>query len=195
VTIPPGQFPHDQQIRRALQRVSSRLTLACILVLAGCGYQQAGRYDQPMQSNYKWHSLYREDIQSIAVPIFGNRTYTRGIEFRLSEAVIKQMEERTPWKVISRDRADTILEGEITEASFLPLSHDYNTNLPQEQLLTITVKFVWKDLRNGQILGEEKSLSQSATYYPTLGEGSFVGQQLAIEKLALAVVQRLEAQW
>lgn len=163
------------------------------LISAGCGYRQNN--DNSTQRGYVWHSLYREDIRTVAVPIFTNKDFHRGIEFQLTKAVVTQMELQTPYKVVNRDKADTILEGEITTVRSNPLSLDQSTDLPQEQLMTVTVNFIWKDLRSGKILVDRKGFSQSTTYYPTLGESSYVGSQTNAEKLGLAIVQQLQAQW
>ena len=32
-------------------------------------------------------------------------------------------------------------------------------------------------------------------YYPTLGEGAFVGKQSGVERLAVGIVQELQAEW
>jgi len=160
----------------------------------GCGYNQSG--DEPKQkSDYKWRSLYRQDIDTVAVPIFTNKDFRRGLELRLSKAVVNQMEAQTPYKVVSRESADTILEGEITEIRVDTISNDYDLAIPQEQLMTVVVNFVWKDLRTGQILVERKDFEQTAPYYPTLGEGEFVGTQQSAEQLAIGIVQELQADW
>src|SRR5437868_4787436 len=62
------------------------------LFCVSCGYQQSGDYNAHPSSGYKWRSLYREDIQTVAVPIFQNKDFHRGIEFSLTRAVIKQLE-------------------------------------------------------------------------------------------------------
>ena len=62
---------------------------------------------------YHWGSLYREDIHTVAVPIFGSKDFHRGVEFQISDALVHQIEAFTPYKVVDRDKADTILEGEI----------------------------------------------------------------------------------
>src|SRR3954468_5957748 len=79
----------------------------------GCGYQRSGEFDPDVNQKYQWKSLYRTDIQTVAVPVFSTRSFQRGVETQWSSAVIKQIEQRTPYKVVSRDRAETILEGEI----------------------------------------------------------------------------------
>jgi hypothetical protein len=165
------------------------------ILLPGCGYQHSGSLDTTGNSNYKWASLYREDISTVAVPIFTNKDFRRGVEFGLTSAVIKQMEAHSPYRVASRDRADTILEGEIESVDLGTLSRDVRTNIPQEQLYTMTVNFRWKDLRSGRILLERRNYQQTAPFYSTLGEGEFVGRQSAIERLALAIVQEMQADW
>jgi hypothetical protein len=151
------------------------------LLLGGCGYHTG--------------SLYRQDVQTVAIPIFTNRTFYRNVEFDLTKAVINQLEARSPYKVVDRERADTILEGEVVEVRVGTLSESLRNALPQEQLYTVRVNFTWKNLRTGRILAQRKNFEQSVAYYPTLGEGQFVGSQNAVEKLAIAVVQELEAEW
>jgi hypothetical protein len=165
------------------------------LLLSGCGYDQAGDYNKTPHGAYQWHSLYREDVQTVAVPTFVTRDFRRGVELRLSKAVIIQLEAHSPYKVVSREHADTILEGEVAKVEVNPISHAYNENVPQEQLMILTVNFTWKDLRTGRILLERKNFQQTATFYPTLREGEFVGSQSAVEKLALGIVQEMQAEW
>lgn len=169
---------------------------ACVLLLAGgCGYQQSGDYTAAPKSGYKWASLYREDIQTVAVPIFTNKDFRRGVEFKLTSALIKQMEANTPYRVAPQERADTVLEGEITKIDLSTMSRDVRTNIPQEQLYVVTINFRWKDLRSGRILVERRNFQQTASFYPTVGEGEFVGSQSSVERLAQAIVQEMQADW
>ncbi len=173
------------------------LILSCLaaLLAAGCGYSQSNQYDGKERGNYQWHSLYRQDIRTVAVPIFRNKSFTRGIEFQLTKAVINYMESSTPYKVVAREQADTILEGDITEVKSRTISIDSHSALPQEQAITVNVSFVWKDLRTGKILAQQKGFQQDAMYFPTLGESSYQGTQSGLEKLAMAIVQQLQADW
>src|SRR5947209_3694319 len=112
-----------------MQRITPPF-LAAALILGGCGYSHPGDYNQPAHSGYQWHSLYREDVQTVAVPAFTTRAYRRGVEFSLSKAVINQLEAHSPYKVVPRERADTVLEGEITRVDVANLSQLYNENVP-----------------------------------------------------------------
>lgn len=171
------------------------ILLPCLLTLSGCGYSHNGDFGKPTQGAYQWHSLYREDVQTVAVPIFTNREFARGVEFNLSKAIINQIEAHTPYKVVPRERADTVLEGEVTQVQISTLSRRYIEAIPQEQMVILTVNFTWKDQRTGQILLERRDFQQTAQYYPTLAEGQFQGSQEAIERLAVAVAQEMQAEW
>lgn len=180
----------------AIRTASRGLLLTALLgLLAGCGYQASGDFDPDVNQRYQWKSLYRTDFQTVAVPIFTTRSFDRGVETRLSSAVIKQIEQRTPYKVVARDRAETVLEGEIEDVEVNTISQSPIVVIPQEQQLTIRCSFTWKEIKTGRILVERKGFSQSVAFYPTLGEGRFVGTQDAVEKLAVAMVQQLEAEW
>src|SRR4051812_2118332 len=88
------------------------LLILCFLLpgLSGCGYSHSG--EGSSSSGYEWRSLYREDVRTVAVPIFANKTFRRGVEFQLTQAIVVQLEAKSPYKVVARERADTVLEGE-----------------------------------------------------------------------------------
>jgi hypothetical protein len=96
---------------------------------------------------------------------------------------------------MARERADTILEGEIVGTRISKVSENLYSAVPQEQLVIFTVNFTWKDLRTGQILVERRGFEEAAPYYPTLGEGRYYGGQETAERLAVAIVQELQAEW
>ena len=181
---------------------SLRISLAAgfLALLTGCGYSAsdpAAGQTGPVGglAGYQWKSLYRDDVRTVAVPIFDNRSFRRGVEFQLTKAIVNQLEAQSPYKVVPRERADTILEGEISDIFVRTFSQDPRTALPQEQFYLVRVNFTWKDLRTGRILVERRRFEQTASFYPTLGEGQFIGSQENVERLALAIVQEMQAEW
>ncbi len=171
------------------------LLIACLALLGtsgGCAYHQAGEHGS---DGYHWSSLYRQDIHTVAVPIFTSRDFHRGVEFQLSEALVKKIEAFTPYKVVDSAHADTILEGEIVSVHPLTISLNPATATPQEQQYTIVVNFAWKEVRSGKILVERRNFEETTVYYPTLGESQYVGSQSASERLALSIVHEMEAGW
>lgn len=167
-----------------LRRAAVVLLLVGLFVLGGCANR-----------SYRWESLYRQNIQTVAVPIFTSKSFERGVELQLTQAVIQQLELRTPYKVVDQTRADTILQGEIVRITQQSVSRHRRAAIPQEQLYVITVNFTWKDLRTGEILTHRQSFEQTAPFYPMLAEGRDAGQLDAVEELAVAIVRELEADW
>ena len=167
--------------------------VALALLVTGCGYHISGNASN--DPGYRWRTLYRDDVKTVAIPIFGNRSYFQGAEFKLTKAIISELEGQSPYKVVPKERADTILEGEILHAGVQTLSNDRNAAVPQEQLTSLIVRFTWRDLRTGKILAQRQSFEQTATYYPTLGEDRFVGTERNIEELARAITREMQADW
>ena len=172
-------------------------SLIALLALSGCGYtwsDNGGSFaadSTPSSSK----ALYPTDVRTVAVPIFTNQTYYRGVEFDLTKAFINELESRTPYKVVPREEADTILDARIINVQMRTINRYAYNALPQEQTYLISVTFTWKDLRSGKILVERHAFTQSTPYYPLLGETTFVGTQDSIEKLAIAIVEELQAHW
>src|SRR5947209_5996378 len=128
-------------------RATSRWTqAAAVALLAGwCAWGGAG-------CGYSSKSLYPASVNTVAVPIFGNKTFRREWEMRLTEAIDKNIEYRTPYKLAPQGKADTLLTGEIVDIQEQVLTRRYGPNIPRETQLTLVVDFTWKDLRTGRIL-------------------------------------------
>jgi len=157
------------------------LLLAATLSLPSCGYSSK--------------SLYNTHIRTVAVPIFTNKTFRRDWEFKLTEAIDKNIESRTPFKIASQKDADTVLTGEIVSMDENVLTRRFGTGLPRESEITVVVNFQWKDLRSGRVIVERKSFNRSATEIPQINERIDDAEQLAIERLAAAIVEQMQSDW
>src|SRR4028119_2101831 len=85
------------------KRVSGRGWLVLVVCLCpglvfGCGYQQSGSTANA-PAGYQWGTLYRGDVRTVAVPIFTNKTFYRGLEFNLTKAVAGQLEAQSPYRL------------------------------------------------------------------------------------------------
>jgi hypothetical protein len=157
-----------------------RLSIVAIgaLALSGCGYSSK--------------PLYNRSVTSVAVPVWANRTYRREWELRLTEAIDKDIEAQTPFKVAPVDQADTTLTGEIVSIDEAVLTRRYGLNIPRETELVIVVDFTWKDNRSGRILVQRKQFNRAATEIPQLGQRVEDAEQEAVELLAQAVVDQMQ---
>jgi len=159
--------------------------------MPGCG-------SDPRQG-YRVGNLYRPGIESVAVPVFtrGKDVYRRGVEIRLTEAVVKHLQTHSPYQVTTRGRADTVLTGTIEQISQRVLNSDTDTGRTRELEMIIVASIRWKDLRTGKILLEQKNLRAAGSYIPPapLSEDFFQGSQDALNRLARRIVEKMEADW
>src|SRR5262245_18623075 len=94
--------------RRACRAVRF-LIVGAVLVLPSCGWD-----GHLCILGYTTQPNYDTSIRTVYVPIFKNNTFRRGLEFELTRAVIREIEAKTPYKVVSDPcNADTELSGAI----------------------------------------------------------------------------------
>jgi len=167
------------------------LMLAPLAVIAAACLQGCGQYTMESQ--------YRPGITTVFVPIWtrGKDVYRRDLEMRLTEAIQKRIELDTPYKIASKDRADTELTGQIVRVGQQVLSKNPETGLPRDLEVTFTVSFIWKDLRTGKILVQKDNLPIADTYitHSPINEDFFEGSEGAINRVAMRVVEHMEADW
>jgi hypothetical protein len=104
---------------------------------------------------YSTRPNYDTRFHTIRVPVFRNRTFwtvtpVPGMEMDLTRAVVREIELRTPYKVVEHN-ADTELLGTITQFTKAPLSYS-QFNYPREVETTLVVELIWRDLRTGEVL-------------------------------------------
>ncbi|MFO0805381.1 MAG: LptE family protein [Gemmataceae bacterium] len=131
-------------------------------ILAGC-------QGTPTFLGYKLGSkaLYDTNIKTVYVPVFNNRAFQttpyRGMEVDITRAVVREINAKTPFKVVSDcDRADTELKGVIVSITKNILNRNQQ-NLTREAEVVLTVDVLWRDLRTG------KNLSSTQRQIPVIG--------------------------
>ncbi|HOD81567.1 MAG: hypothetical protein BWX88_03002 [Planctomycetes bacterium ADurb.Bin126] len=173
-------------------RLSLAVVLAAVLVHVG------GCSSDP-HAGYTFQSPYPSTVKTVAVPMWnrGALVYTRNLEMRLTEAIVKHIELLTPYKVTEPARADTRLNGTIDQVQQQVTSFNTDTGRPREKMITITVSFVWQDLRSGKELVRRKRFRETGTFLPSapLDQDQFQGYEDTINRLARRIVEELEAEW
>ncbi|MFP4106276.1 MAG: LPS assembly lipoprotein LptE [Phycisphaerae bacterium] len=173
------------------------IVLVASMGLLVCGL--TGCHADPSEG-YSFASQYPEDVRTISVPVWtrGRDVYRRGLEMRLTEAIVKRIELDTPYKVVPASRADTQLTGRIESIRQDELSFNPDTGLPRELQITMSVSFLWKDLRPNtkSVRVQRKSYPVVATYVPAgpLNENFFQGSEDLVNELARRIVEELQRQ-
>ncbi len=153
-----------------------------MLTVSGCGgYQNS------------W--LYPQEVQTVYVEMFDTKSFRRGFEFTLTDAICKRLESQTPYKIVSdRQTADTVLSGQMAIRNMV-LSMDRYTGRPLEYESGVSVVVTWKDLRTGRLLLDREEVMATATYSSQLGQTIDYSINLAANKAAVRVVELMETPW
>lgn len=167
------------------------LLLGAVALVWGCEKSGKGLL------GYGTGELYDSSYRTVSVPIFENRSFERGVEFDLSEALIKEIELRTPYKVTTSDRADTMLTGTVTSVTRNVLSRTTDGGIPQEVQVAVAVSFEWKDLRTSQVIRKRSSIIGTGEHIParTLSEPYERAQHEAVAELARDIVSVMRDDW
>src|SRR5262245_54370855 len=74
------------------------IVMMLLSALCGCTNYRAGN-----------QTLFRTDIRTVYVPVFQSDSYRRNLGEWLTEAVIKEIETKSPYKVVHTSDADSVL--------------------------------------------------------------------------------------
>jgi hypothetical protein len=147
-------------------------------------------------AGYSNKSLFPEDVGSVYVEMFDNKSFWRGVEYELTDALAKRIETETPYKIISdKSRADTIISGQIVSIDESWLSTERQTGRPMEKEVEVRAVVNWKNLKTGELLIDNKTISASANYSHWQEQGFRYGSTLAANNLAQKIVELMEKQW
>ncbi|MGH7397294.1 MAG: LptE family protein [Candidatus Rokuibacteriota bacterium] len=122
------------------------LALAAVL-LAGCGYSTRGNLP--------------DHLETVAVPIFKNRTLEPGVEGAITSGVVNAFSSGGRLRVVPLTEADAILEGEVVGYSLEGLAFDRNANVRAYRLrLVLNVEF--RDVRRRTLLWRQEGLQETS---------------------------------
>ena len=147
-------------------------------------------------AGYSNQTLFPADVSSVCLEMFENESFRRGVEYKLSDALSKRIEAATPYKIISsKDRADSVISGQIVQVDELVLSVERETGLPLEKELLLKAVVNWKNLKTGQLLIDNKSVTSQATYSTYQNQDFSYASALAANNLARRIVELMEKEW
>jgi len=163
----------------------------CSLALAGCATYQVGN-----------GSLYAPDIATVYVPMIESGSFRRDLGERLTEAVIKEVELKTPYKVVGTPDADSILSVRLVDDSRRTLIES-SFDDPRVSEVALYSEVSWLNRRRQPIAPvqttalppELVSIHQTTSIIPEVGQSVATSHQQAIQRLAQQIVGTMEAPW
>jgi hypothetical protein len=168
--------------------------LAWMAAFVGAGLMAACSSDPTR--GYSLRPAYDTGVRTIAVPVFENPTFYHGLEADLTEAIVKEIQARTPWVVVTGS-AETTLSGSITDLQMRPLTESRSTGLVEDVALVMTVDFEWRDARTGEYIVRRREFSATESFVPARpsNERLELGQQAVVQELARAIVSEMRSSW
>ena len=180
---------------RSIRWLPWLFALAACPAAAGCAGYRFGN-----------NTLYAPNVRTVYVPVFQCDSFrtTPAIDIgeRLTEAVCKEIEKRTPFKVVgSAAGADSVLTGRIV-ADVKRMVVESPTDQSRMVEFNYQTLVTWAD-RGGTVIasGEvplpaaQVDVGQAAAIVPEFGRSVASAQQEAIVKLAQQIVGLMEEPW
>ena len=158
--------------------------LALLLLLGGCTAYHIGN-----------QSLYPEGIRTVYVPMIRSSSFRRNLGEWLTEAVAKEIERKTPYKVVNDPMADSTLTARIVGETKTGLVPGMTGDLRDIQV-ALKVDVSWID-RQGCLLRQHAAVplpeelvnvTGTGDVIPEVGRSIATGQQEAIQRLAEQIV-------
>lgn len=149
------------------------------------------------REGYSWGSSFDTSIHSVAAPMWTNETFHHGLEARLTEAVVKEIQRSTPWRVAPTGEADTTLTGVLRRVELRKLSTARTSGLAEETSIELTIDYTWKNTRTGKTLAARRGMRVVESFIPALGVGERieVGETAAVDSAARGVVASMRSGW
>jgi hypothetical protein len=148
------------------------------------------------------NSLYAADVATVYVPMIESDSYRRDLGERLTEAIVKEIELKTPYKVVSTPDADSILSARLlTDTRRRLIQNGFSDPRVSETELRAEVNWINRrrqPLAPVQMIvvpAELLAISQTSNLIPEAGQSVATSQQQAIQRLAQQIVGTMEAPW
>ncbi len=181
------------RIELSARRFGAATAALLLASLAGC-----------LGMNYQFgaRTLFPEGIETVYVPVFDSSSFRPALGEELTEAVVKEIERRSHYKVVASPSADTILTGKITSDSKHLLFQSMQGD-PREMEVGLQVQVSWVDQRGSPIReipavpvpSAAVNVSAASSVVPEVGQSIATSHQRAIQRLAEQIVSLMEKPW
>ena len=161
-----------------------------LLLLPGCAAYRIGN-----------GTLYAPDVSTVYVPMIESDSFRRDLGERLTEAVVKEIELKTDYKVVGTSDADSVLVARLVSDTKRVIVENQNDD-PRAMELALYVDVNWHNRRREPLgapasipLPPELGIAQTAPMIAEAGQSVAVQQQQAIQRLAEQIVATMEEPW
>ena len=145
-----------------------KLRLATLLLLptllTGCGYHTAGSATHIPPS-----------VRTLSVPIFATRAQAYHTEMAFTQAVVRELNTRTKYRILNSDSpdADATLYGTILAETITPLTYDANSGQSSSYLVAVTARLILT-AHDGSVLYRNDAITFREQYQSTQDLSGFI---------------------
>ncbi|MBS1822952.1 MAG: hypothetical protein JST61_13435 [Acidobacteria bacterium] len=163
-------------------KLRAALLFALATALTGCGYHTAGSATH-IPAN----------VRILSVPIFATRVQAYHTEMAFTQAVVRELNTRTKYRIINNDSpdADATLTGTILTQTITPLTYDATTGQSSSYLVAVTAKVVLT-ANDGHVLYRNNAITFREQYQSTQDLSNFIQEgSPAINRMSRDFAQTL----
>jgi len=129
-------------------------------------------------------------------------SYRRNLGEKLTEAVVKEIELKTPYKIVDSDSADSVLSLRLVSDGKRVLSEN-RFDEPRDIESDFFIQVSWLDRRGDLIMSHEDipaaplllNIGQQSNFVPEGGQSLATAHQEALQRLAEQIVGQMELAW
>ena len=149
-----------------------------LLIPVSCGYQfEGGGY-------------INNDVVLVAVKMLENKTSEPQADIIFTNALIKEIMEKTDTKIVDEPRASTVLKGRINAITFATLSRSTTESVIERRITaSVDIKLINQD---GQIIWAVKNFTSDEEY--KVSEDKITDEsnkRAAVEKISIRIAEKL----
>lgn len=168
-----------------------RWLLLGLILVPGCAGYHVGN-----------DTLYPCQIRTVYVQMFESDSFRRNLSEWVTEAVVKEIELKTPYKVVSSPDADSLLTGRLVRDGKRVIVRNVYGD-PRDTDVTLHVEVQWIDRQSQAILSQDTlpvpcelaRISGDGEVVPEVGHSIATGQQAAVQRIAQQIVTMMESPW
>lgn len=168
---------------------SNLLAILLFVSVSGCGYSREAALPGGIKT------VYVQTVRNI-IPVEKIYAYHPGLEMAITNALVKRFRQDGNLQVVSRDKADVVLETDLVSFEQEGLRFTSLESV-EEYRLVMKVNFRLKDAKSEKIIIEEDDFSGDADYF--VSDVRSIGREEAAnrasERLSRNMVDRIVEDW
>lgn len=174
------------RLRMTVNGIASGVLLTLCLLLTSCGYHTSNSAKVNLPAG----------INTVAIPIFINKTQSYRAEEVLTQAVVREFTSRSPYHIINQDdgTADAVLRGTVVTINTYPLTYDSQTGRQSSAIVQINMSVRLVD-KHGKTLFDNPNYSFREQYQVSREVTSFFDESPpAVDRLSRDFARTLVAE-